>query len=339
MKPEPTGRCRRLLPVVLAGLCARTVAAQERTAPAPAAREALGAIELPGVEGRIDHLAVDLRRGRVFVAALGNDTVEVLDLEARKPLRTLRGLEEPQGILYLGDLDRLVVGCGRTGTCEVFDGESLAKVASVRIGEDADNLRYDAPRRQVLVAAAGMLGRVDVGTWTLVGRLPLAGHPESFQLDPDGRRAFVNLPVAHQVVRVDLERGASDATWALEEARSNFPMALLPDDGLVIGCRTPPRLLIRSRTSGTSQQVLELAGDPDDLFHDARQDRILAVCGAGSVDVFGRAADKGWSLAKRIATAPGARTGLWIPERGWLLVAVPRREGQRAEVRLLDLRE
>ena len=338
MKPAPA-RPRRLAFALPGLLCATIVAPQEQRAAAPVESELPAAIALPGVEGRIDHLAVDLRRGRAFVAALGNGTVEVLDLEARKPLRTLRGLEEPQGILYLADLDRLVVGCGGTGTCEVFEGESLQKLASVRVGEDTDNLRYDAPRRQVLVAAAGILGRVDVATWTLVGILSLAGHPESFQLDPDGRRAFVNLPMARQVVRLDLERGAVDATWTLEEARSNFPMALLPDDGLVIGCRAPPRLLIRSRTSGESLQVLELAGDPDDLFHDARHDRILAVCGAGSVDVFERLEGKGWNLARQIATAPGARTGLWIPERGRLLVAVPRRDGQQAEVRLLDLDE
>src|SRR5262245_41522641 len=121
-----------------------------------------GAIELPGVEGRIDHLAVDLARERAFVAALGNDSLEVVDLKAGTRHGTIAGLSEPQGVVYLADVDRIVVANGGNGACDVFDGATLERLASVEVGDDADNLRYDAAAKRVYVAyGKGALGVVD----------------------------------------------------------------------------------------------------------------------------------------------------------------------------------
>ena len=145
-------------------------------------------IEMPDVEGRIDHLAVDPSRERLFVAALGNDSVEVIDLKAGRHLRSIRGLLEPQGILFLADCDRVVVACGKAGTCEILDAETLEKHASIAVGDDADNLRYDPRAKRVIVAhGGGALGIVDVQKWKHVGDVPLPGHPESFQLDAEGK--------------------------------------------------------------------------------------------------------------------------------------------------------
>lgn len=311
---------------------------------APAPLVARGAIELPGVEGRIDHLAVDLAGARAFVAARGNDTVEVLDLAAGKHVRSLKVPGEPQGILYLAEAQQLVVSSGREGTCEVFDGASLEHVKRVELGTDADNLRFDPQTRRVFVAyGEGALGIVDAQRWTVLGRIALAGHPESFQLDASAERAYVNVPDAQQLVALDLATRVALATWTVDEAAANFPMVLVPPGAgraeawLVLGCRSPSRLVVRT-TKGERVGGYELAGDVDDLFHDARRQRVLAVCGAGSVDVFALE-PAGLRRVAQVATAPGARTGLYVPEREQLLVAVPHRDAQRAEVRLFDVRE
>src|SRR3978361_401719 len=57
-------------------------------------------IPLADVSGRIDHMAVDLRRGRLFVAELGNNTVDVVDLASGKIIQRIKGLKEPQGVGY-----------------------------------------------------------------------------------------------------------------------------------------------------------------------------------------------------------------------------------------------
>lgn len=91
-------------------------------------------VPLPGVSGRIDHLAVDLASHRLFVAALGNNTVEVIDWNAGRRLHTISGLQEPQGILYLADVNRIYVAGGGDGACRIYDGTSYRLLRTVAFG-------------------------------------------------------------------------------------------------------------------------------------------------------------------------------------------------------------
>src|SRR5262245_46266537 len=152
-------------------------------------------IQLAGVEGRIDHLAVDLAGQRLFVAALGNNTLEVVDLRAGRRTSSISGMQEPQGVAFLPDRNRIVVANGGNGQCEVVDGATLQILQRVQCGGDADNVRHDRAA-DVLYVGAGrgwltMLSGADVRE---VGRIPLEGHPEAFVLEPEGSRIFVNVP-------------------------------------------------------------------------------------------------------------------------------------------------
>ena len=98
-------------------------------------------IPLPNVEGRIDHLAVDLKGQRLFIAALGNNTVEVLDLHAGKRIRSITGFREPQGVAFIPEFNKLFVANGKNGACDAFDGSSLKPIKSIKFSEDADNIR------------------------------------------------------------------------------------------------------------------------------------------------------------------------------------------------------
>src|SRR5713226_8193491 len=65
----------------------------------PDAQEPLSfvrSIDLPRVEGRIDHLAFDAAGQRLYVAALGNNTVEVLDLKSGSHVKSVPGFREPR---------------------------------------------------------------------------------------------------------------------------------------------------------------------------------------------------------------------------------------------------
>lgn len=327
-----------------ASLLVALPAAPQEPSPPSEPLALVATIALPGVEGRIDHLAVDLERRRLFVAALGNDSVEVLDLAAGRSIESLSGPEEPQGILWLADSDRLIVASGGGGTCEVYDGESLERIASVPVGADADNLRYDERRARVYVGCEGALGILDAKTWKALDPIPLEAHAESFQLDASGDRAFVNLPGARAVAVVDLERRAVVATWKVEEAAANYPMVLVPgatvaEEGrCLLGCRSPSKLVVRSQPDGAPVATLELSGDADDLFYDRERRRVYAACGEGFVDVFDRE-PAGLRRSARVATAPGARTCLFVPELDRLFVAVPHRGEQRAEIRVLAVRD
>src|SRR5262245_43959348 len=208
-------------------------------------------LELPGVEGRIDHLAVELDSQRLFVAALGNNSVEVIDLRANAFLKSLKGFREPQGILVVGAPKTLVVANGQGGSVQFLRLADFTIANTVAPADDADNLRYDSAGRVYVGYGDGALVAIDPSTGKRMGDIKLAGHPEAFQLEKTGRRIFVNVPTAGHIAVVDRDAMKVATTWPITEARSNFPMAL--DEGshrLFIGCRQPAKVLIVDTSSG-----------------------------------------------------------------------------------------
>jgi DNA-binding beta-propeller fold protein YncE len=319
----------RLLP---AGLVALALAPMQNAA--PSLRPA-GSIALPGVEGRFDHFSVDLENRRLFVAALGNNTVEAIDLKSNTLLKSLSGFQEPQGLRYLPDTRRLIVANGGNGVATVVDGGTLTPTTQTRLSGDADNVRYDAKNRRVYVGYAGGALAVLDDAGRHLSDIALAGHPESFQLEVNGPRIFVNVPSAGQIAVIDRDKRSVVATWPVTQARANYPMALdETHHRLLIGCRTPARLLVYDTTSGTLVTSADIVGDTDDLFLDDVAHRVYVAGGEGFITVLDQADPDHYRVVERIQTAPGARTALFVPELDRLFLAVPHRGAQRAEIRI-----
>jgi len=299
----------------------------------PPALELLTTIPMPNVKGRIDHFAADAARHRLFVAALGNDTVEVIDTE-HDGRRTISGLGEPQGVLYAPDENRLVIANGSAGRVDFVDGTSLRTVAQVTGLDDADNVRWLPASHTVIVGyGKGALRMLDV-TGRSRGDIPLPGHPESFQVDPDNRRIYVNVPSAHAVLVVDLEARRAVARWPTPQASGNFPMALdLQGRRLFVGARSPAVLLVYDLEGGNVVARLPIGGDTDDVYFDVQRKRVYVICGAGRVDVIRQDSPDKYVLEQSVETSPRARTGVFVPEEGRLYVAVP--ESAKSRARLL----
>ena len=202
-------------------------------------------IDLPGVQGRIDHLSIDVKGGRLFVAALGNNTLEVIDLKASKRSKTISSLKEPQGVLYVSETNQLYVANGDDGSVRIFDGGSLALLKTLDYNDDADNLRYDARSKRVYVGySSGVLGEIDSGD-NKVADIKLDAHPESFQLETVSPRAYVNLPDSRKVAVLDRDKRTIITTWKTDMAFANYPMSLDETDRrLFVVTRRPARLLV-----------------------------------------------------------------------------------------------
>lgn len=280
---------------------------------------------MPGVKGRIDHFAVDVKGHRLFVAALGNNTVEVLDTAANKHLQSVPGFGEPQGLAYLPELNRLFVASGSADRVDVLDGSTFASVKRIEKLDDADNVRLDASAATVLVGyGKGALRLMHADTGEASGEVRLSGHPESFQLEQKGPRAFVNVPTAGHIAVVDRAKRELITTWAVQGARANFPMTL--DEAgrrLFIGARSPALLLVYDIDSGRNVARLQIGGDTDDLFFDAKRKRIYVVCGEGRVDVLRQETPDRYVPEASLKTASRARTGQFVPEDDRLYVAAP----------------
>ena len=295
--------------------------------------ELVATIPVPGVKGRIDHLSADPGAHRIFVAALGNDTVEVLDTQSARR-RTISGLGEPQGVLYHAGTGRLFIANGGSNRVDLVDAASLSLVKRVAGMEDADNVRYDAKARKVWVGyGKGSLRMLDPASGESGGDIALPGHPESFQLEQAGSRAFVNVPSARSVVVVDRTKLEVVDRWETPEVSSNFPMALDEKGGrLFVGARSPPTLLVYDTTSGQVVARFPIGKDTDDVFFDAERKRVYVICGEGQVNVFQQVSPDRYVVDESIGTAPRAHTGLFVPEERTLYVAAPASNASPARI-------
>ena len=284
-------------------------------------------IPLPNVDGRIDHMSLDLAGERLFVSALGNSTVEVVDLKAGKRVSTISRLKEPQGTLYVADKNRLFVASGKDGTVKIFDGTTLELLKTIEYGDDADNLRYDSARARVYLGfGGGALGEMDTeGQKTAETKLD--AHPESFQLEKNSSRIYVNLPGSRKIAVLDRESHSVVTSWGMGLTLGNYAMALdEADHRLFVISRVPARLVVVDTATGKVVQKLSAVGDCDDIFWDATRKRIYATGGEGSISVFEQQDADHYREITRIQTAKGARTSFFSPDLGRLYVAV-RRQG------------
>jgi len=297
-----------------------------------------GAIELPRVEGRIDHLAFDGATERLFIAALGNNTVEVLDVKNNMHLKSLPGFREPQGIAVATAANVVAVANGEGTRIQLLEAGDYHVIRSTALGDDSDNVRYDSEAHLLYVGyGSGALAAVRPDDGTVLGTVKLLGHPESFQLEQSGTRIFVNVPNADHIAVVDRKAMKVIATWPVRTATSNFPMALdEANHRLFIACRRPAKVLIFDTASGKETGSFDIVGDTDDLFYDTARKRLYVSGGEGFLDAFQVSTTGSATRIAHVLTAPGSRTSLFVADRGRIYLAVPHRGSQRAEVRMYD---
>lgn len=309
-------------------------------APSPSPLRLEKTISLPGVKGRIDHLAFDADNQRLFVAALGNNTVEIIDLNSGKIARTISGLAEPQGVLYEPERKRLWIANGSDGKVRIIDALTFQPLQSIELGDDADNIRRDPITRRIFVGYGNGGIAVFDPDGNKVGDIRVDAHPESFQLEKSGPRMFVNLPRSQKVAVIDRLKSAVMTSWPTDDAQSNFPMALDEADGrLFIVCRKPAVLLVLDTRSGAVVEKLPTVGDSDDVFYDQQRKRIYVSGGEGAIAVYQQKGANQYNEIARLEAVTGARTSLFVPQLGRLFLAVRQVGENAAAIRVYEVTE
>lgn len=280
-------------------------------------------IALPNVKGRIDHIDINVKDQVAYIAALGNNTLEVVDLKSGKVTGSIKGLDEPQGVAYISKHEEILVANGGTGECGFYNAATLKKTGSIKLVDDADDVRYDADADKIYVGyGSGGIAIIDGASHKQVGDIKLSAHPESFQLDAKISKLWVNLPGSGMVAVADLKTLKQTAKWSRLLPRSNFPMAYDEEQHrIIVGYRLPAKLIIYNSESGKEIFNAPMVGDVDDLYWDKAGKQIFISGGGGSVNIFKQTGASAYQKIADIKTRKGARTSSLVPELGLFLIA------------------
>jgi DNA-binding beta-propeller fold protein YncE len=304
--------------------------------------ELVQTIQLKGKAGKLDHLALDAKRERLFLANTSNGTLDVVDLKDGKLHKQVTGQTGIQGVAYAADLDKVFVGLGSGGLCNVFDGEAYKPLKTIKFTDDADNVRYDPASHLVFVAhAEKALGVIDAKSYAVKTDLNLPGAAEGFQIAPGKPRLFMVLPMPSQVSVIDVEKLEIIENYPLKLAGNGHPLALDEANKRVfIGCRTEPKVVVMDSETGKEIVAIDIPQEVDDLYYDAKRKRLYATCGEGFIAVIKQKDANTYEVVEKAPTAKGAKTAMYDAAAGKLYVAVPRQVGKAGpEIRVYRVKD
>ncbi len=324
---------RTALFVLMLGACLGTAYAGQ-----PQPLVLVKTIPLNGIDGRIDHMCVDANNERLYVAALSNDSLEVIDLKLGKRLRSLSGPRGPRDVMVLPESHEVVVASGEDGVFRLYD-EQLNLLRFLNELKDADNIRYDSTSKRVYLGCGKELAFIDPQGPTKVAEVLLNAHPEAFAVEKDGNNIYMNLPELREVVVIDKGNAQITGRWKLLEDRDNFPMALdEKNNRLFVGCRRPAKMLIYDTKNGSYIGKVDCAGDADDIHYDSERKRVYVTGGQGYITVISEVDPYLFKVLASVPTADEARTSCFEPTTGTLYLAVPHHRKQPAEIRVYKTR-
>ena len=275
----------------------------------------------------------------MFVAALGNNSVEVIDISARTRVYSIGAIPNPQGVVFAPESMKLFAASSKR-RLYIYNAATFGLIKTIDFHSDVDNLRYDAPNQRVYVGygedETGALGTVDAKT---NGRLDeeykLGAHPESFQLETAGPNIYVNLPDLKQIAVIDRKTRAV-TRWPMK-LEHNFPMALdEANHRLFVATHEPARLAVIDTPSGHSVATLPCVQDADDVYYDSGRKRVYVPGGEGYISVFQQVDPDHYRLLAKVPSTLGARTAGYFGKgrKGFdrFFLAVPARADHGAEM-------
>jgi DNA-binding beta-propeller fold protein YncE len=292
---------------------------------APDVLKKLDGVMVPDIDGPVEHMAADIKGQRIFLAATGNNSIEIFDAKTLRHLNTIDGLAQPQDLLYLPESGHLLVSNAADGSLRTYDTKSLKLLERKLMGGDADHIRMLPGGKSVMVGwGVGALAIVDLTS----GRrsdISLKSHPESFQMDSVGNHIFVNLPGVGEISVIDRRSGTVIESWPIR-ARENVPMAIDEANRRVfVVCHKPARLLVLDMDDGAEMASFSTVADAGDLFYDHERKRIYVIGGEGFLAIYQQKGPDEYSSLGRVDTVDEGRTGLFVPEWNRLYVVARKR--------------
>ncbi len=301
-------------------------------------------IPMPNVKGRIDHMDVDVKGKRLFVAGLENGSLEVVDLRAGKWSRSIPGFKKTQGVAYVPSLNKVFVASGDDGMLRVFRGDTLDLLVAIKLDLGPNRVAYDPERKLLYVGYGGKeagkdygeVGIIDAKTDRHLGDIKVAAHPAELLLDQSGKTLFVFVSAASRVQVIDTSKRAVVSTWPLSSQRNGDGAFDEKTHRLFIGTRTPPQVIAMDSQTGKEIANLPTVEGMDGVYFDAAQKRVYVSGGrdndVGYVFAYQQKDADHYETIGKIPTKAGAGTSFWSPELNRYYVAAPAHDNEEAAI-------
>jgi DNA-binding beta-propeller fold protein YncE len=322
---------------------AATLAVAVLSAPAPAAElELVQTLDSKGKMGGLDHVAIDLKGERLFLANKANNTLDVFDLKTGKLVMQKTGQAGIQGVAFDAEQNLIFVGLGSNGLCNVIDGKTFAVRESIKFKDDADNVRLNPKTKRVYVAhAENALGVIDAKTFALKADIKLSAGAEGFVMEDKRPRLYLVTPKPCQLLVIDTEKNVVTDTYPIKMAEGAHTIVLDEEKHrLYIGCRNKPMVIVVDSETGKELGSVDIPSGNDDMHIDLKRQRLYASCGEGFVAVIKFGDGDKLEVVEKLATIKDAKTSLYVPETGRLYLAVPRQASKEGpEIRVYKVKE
>jgi DNA-binding beta-propeller fold protein YncE len=305
-------------------------------------------IPLPNVKGRIDHMDVDVKGKRLFVAGLENGTLEVVDLKSGKWARSVPGLKAPQGVAYVPSLNKVFVANEKDDTLKVFHGDTLGLLNTIRLDLGANRATYDPHTKKLYVGYGGTSAKKDHGEVGIIdaendkhmGDIQVGVRPAEILTGKSGQTLFVFDSVDNKVQVIDARKSQILFTWTVSGQRPGDGALDEATHRLLIGTRTPPLMIVMDSSSGKEVAKLATVEGMDGVYFDAPHKRVYVSGGrgfeVGSVFIYQQHDADHYTQIGNVPTAPGAGTSFWSPELNRLYVAAPLNDKEEAAILVFE---
>ena len=305
-------------------------------------------IPMPNIKGRIDHMDVDVKGERLFVAGLENGSLEVLDLGAGKWSKSIPGFQKTQGIAYVESLNKVFVASGDDGMVRVFRGDTLDLLDSIKLELGPNRVAYDPHTKLVYVGYGGKdagkeygeVGIIDAKTDKHVGDVQVAAHPSELLLDKSGQTLFVFVSTESKIQVVDTKKREVVSMFPVSSQRPGDAAFDETTHRLLMGTRTPPQMIAMDSKSGKEVSKLPTVEGMDGVYFDALRKRVYVSGGrgfdVGFVFVYQQKDADHYDTLGKIPTRPGAGTSFWSPQLNRYYVAAPAHDNEEAAILVFD---
>src|SRR6202048_4235565 len=231
-------------------------------------------ISIPNVKGRLDHMDVDVKGKRLFVAGLENGTFEVVDLQAGKWVRSIPGFKKAQGALFVPELNKLFLASGDDGMLRIFRGDTLELLDAIHLEPGPNRVAYEPKSKLVYVGYGGKdagkdygeIGIIDAQNDKVVGDVKVAAHPSELLLDKDGKTLFVFVSIPNKLKVIATEQREVLCTWAVTRQPPGDAAFDESTSRLFIGTRTPAEMIVMDSKSGREVAHLTTAEGMDGVY-------------------------------------------------------------------------